>query len=134
MRIRVLKLESWMHLIDIPEHNRLLPVLQDYKPPYGFPIERDGYYCVTFNRWHTDCWIQVRGKAYRYNATYFMYSLHLLNASEMNHRRLSFLSNAAECGRASYYDKEMLRYAEEYQYLRKARRGILRLFARRRGR
>jgi hypothetical protein len=124
VKIRVLQLESWMRYIGLPEDFLHMPGLEDYKPPFWFPIKRDGYYCVTFDRWHTDCWIQVRGKAYRYQSKYFMYSLSIMSAAERDR-------TIPDDRKLSWAEREAARLAFEARSLRNSSREMRLLFLKR---
>lgn len=115
VKIRVLQPERWMRYIGVPERAHHMPRLEDYEPPFWFPIERDGYYCLTFDRWHTDCWIQVKGKAYRYQSKYFMYSLSTMSAAE---RDRTIPSDR----KPSWAERELARFAQEARNIRNASR------------
>lgn len=104
-----------MRYIGVPEHARHMPRLEDYKPPYYIPIDREGYYCMTFGRHQTDCWIQIGGKAYRYHPEYFMYSLSIMSAAE---RDRTIPSDR----KPSWTERELARFAQEARDIRNTSR------------
>lgn len=107
MKIRVLQLEYWMKLVGDPEWQHMMPKLDTYEAPFNRP----GYYCVTYNRYRTDCWFQSNeGQAFRYDPELFMYSLALLEAESADVPRLKRLVASKS---ASWEQKEKLRMWHE---------------------
>jgi hypothetical protein len=101
MNIKVLPLENWAK---DDAKSRRVGVLGTAKYPEMEPVfKRDGVY---LNGEY--CWMEIRGRAYRYSASDFKHRLKMLDAERYNHRQIKALQDICSQKLATKHQKELL--------------------------
>ena len=113
MRIKTLKVELWMKLDLDPEwrgYGQLLGV----KYPEIVPVfNRDGIYLVS-----DDCWIELNGRAFKYDNETFKFDLALLDAAEYNESDRKALVSICNTKLATKSQRDLLYRIHSYREIR----------------